>query len=321
MDNLSKIRGIGPKTADKLRKHGADNVEEISQMSPEELKGILGWSYTKSKTTIEDARELVLDSIIEFKSVSQIKKERDEKVMKYSTGSKKLNDILGGGIETDSVTGLGGHLGSGKSQLCFTASSSCINSGRKAVYIETEPSIFRPERIIEICNGRNIDVNIDEDMYVVPAKWVDTPQKLYNSYFAIDKKIKDGMDVGLLCVDSFISPFRTYYQRRESFPDRSKMIFKHLGELQRIASEHNVAVILTTHVMSVPDEIGALKMKGIFGMEKVPVGGDSLLHSVTAWVGLERKGKYKHRAIVFDTSFLPRDETYFKIGKKGIMDV
>jgi DNA repair protein RAD51 len=42
-----------------------------------------------------------------------------------STGSTNLNNILGGGIETGSITELYGEFRTGKSQLCHTLAVAC----------------------------------------------------------------------------------------------------------------------------------------------------------------------------------------------------
>ena len=74
---------------------------------------------------------------------------------KISTGSKNFDHLLGGGIETKSITEVCGEYGTGKTQLCHTA---CItvqqdysNGGLKgnALYVDTE-NTFRPERIESI---------------------------------------------------------------------------------------------------------------------------------------------------------------------------
>jgi DNA repair protein RadA len=43
-------------------------------------------------------------------------------IKRISTGSKSLDSLLGGGIETHSVTEFFGKHGSGKTQLCHTLS-------------------------------------------------------------------------------------------------------------------------------------------------------------------------------------------------------
>ena len=47
---------------------------------------------------------------------------RRNQIMRCTTGSKSLDGLLSGGIETQALTEFAGEFGSGKSQLCHTLS-------------------------------------------------------------------------------------------------------------------------------------------------------------------------------------------------------
>ena len=72
-----------------------------------------------------------------------------------TTGSKELDKLLNGGIETGSITELFGEFRTGKSQLCHTMAVTCqlpISLGGaegKCLYIDTEGT-FRPERLLAV---------------------------------------------------------------------------------------------------------------------------------------------------------------------------
>jgi DNA repair protein RAD51 len=76
-------------------------------------------------------------------------------MLKLTTGSTELDKILGGGMETGSMTELFGEFRTGKTQLCHTLAVTCqlpMDQGGgegKALYIDTEGT-FRPERLAEI---------------------------------------------------------------------------------------------------------------------------------------------------------------------------
>ena len=76
-------------------------------------------------------------------------------MLKLTTGSGELDKILGGGMETGSMTELFGEFRTGKTQLCHTLAVTCqlpMDQGGgegKALYIDTEGT-FRPERLAEI---------------------------------------------------------------------------------------------------------------------------------------------------------------------------
>jgi len=325
MPSINDIKGIGPKTIEALEKAGLHTVEDIALLVPEELKAILGCGYMKAKSIIEDAKQLSLDSIVPVRTAEEVARERAAKIKIISTGAESFDKILGGGIETDAVYGFFGPIGTGKTQTCFTLMVNTLASGRSVYYIETEPSIFRLERVKEIAENRGIQIDPSK-IHIVEAKFITSeegappPVKLLLAYERAEQLIKNGEDIGLICVDSFVTPFRIYYQRRESYPERSKMVFKHFGTLQRLASQYNLAVILTIQAFSAPDTVQQGIAQAIFGSKKMPVGGDSVLHEVTIWVALEKTKTNLWKATVFDSSYLPRNDSFFVIGSRGIQD-
>jgi DNA repair protein RadA len=73
-------------------------------------------------------------------------------IERISTGSKNVDDILCGGIETGAVTEFYGAPSSGKTQLCHTISGIVSQDKSKgglcgkSIYIDTEGT-FRPQRL------------------------------------------------------------------------------------------------------------------------------------------------------------------------------
>ena len=51
---------------------------------------------------------------------------------------KPLDNLIGGGLERNTVTEIYGEAGSGKTNLCLQASRECVNAGEKVAYIDTE---------------------------------------------------------------------------------------------------------------------------------------------------------------------------------------
>ncbi|CAN0108235.1 unnamed protein product, partial [Hapterophycus canaliculatus] len=78
------------------------------------------------------------------------------------TGAKQLDALLGGGIETGSITEFFGEFRSGKTQLmhtlCVTSQLSRESGGAegRVVYMDTEGN-FRPERIEAIAERFGLD--------------------------------------------------------------------------------------------------------------------------------------------------------------------
>jgi DNA repair protein RadA len=85
-----------------------------------------------------------------------------QNVMRLTTGSKAIDEVLAGGLETQTITEFYGEYGSGKSQLCHQM---CVNVqlptergglNGAALYIDTE-NTFRTERIIQMAQHMGLN--------------------------------------------------------------------------------------------------------------------------------------------------------------------
>lgn len=89
-----------------------------------------------------------------FVSASEVHQRRME-IIQIETGSRDLNRLLGGGVETGSLTEVFGEARSGKSQLCHTLAVTCqlpVDLGGaegKCLWIDTEGT-FRSERLLAV---------------------------------------------------------------------------------------------------------------------------------------------------------------------------
>jgi RecA/RadA recombinase len=108
----------------------------------------------------EEEQEVEQEVEEEEEEVEQTKKKR--KIVKITTGSKELDKLLGGGIESDSIIEL-----IGKTQLCHTLCITCqlpLASGGgkgKAIFIDTEGT-FRTDRLKPICKRFGVEEEVDK---------------------------------------------------------------------------------------------------------------------------------------------------------------
>src|SRR5271156_3913616 len=112
---LEDLPGIGPTTAEKLRSSGIDTLDKVASMTPNELNELTGISVEAAKKAVQIAKE---STTLEYTSGSEVYRQRKE-VGKVSTGSESLNELIGGGLETHSITETYGRFASGKSQIGF----------------------------------------------------------------------------------------------------------------------------------------------------------------------------------------------------------
>ncbi|MEM4747650.1 MAG: helix-hairpin-helix domain-containing protein [Archaeoglobaceae archaeon] len=150
--DLEDIPGVGSETAKKLREAGFTTIEAIAIASPAEISSIAGIGKSSALKIIQHARKMA--SIGGFESGDKVL-ERRRNVKKITTGSKDLDALFGGGIETQAITELFGEFGSGKTQLCHQLAVNVQLPEEKgglngcAIVIDTE-NTFRLERVIQM---------------------------------------------------------------------------------------------------------------------------------------------------------------------------
>ncbi len=308
---VNRIPGIGPAVADKLMSSGYLTLAAVAHASPIELVEHCEIGEQTAKRLITAARGQVG---IGFQNAKELLKTR-KKLVKIPTGSKSLDALLAGGVETSSLTEVSGEFRTGKTQICFqlcvmTAMDKKLGGLESGVvYIDTEGT-FRPERIVQICQRFGADpqevlgrinvgraYNSDHQMVLV----LESP-----------KIIKDG-NVKLMIIDSLTSHFRAEYAGRGSLLERQQKLNKYLHQLLRLAEVYDIAVLATNQVLTKPDVL--------YGETIFPIGGNIVAHSCTTRVFL-RKGKGDKRiARVIDSPHIPEIETVFSITAEGIVDV
>jgi len=320
--SLTDIKGIGPKTVEKLAEAKITTVEELAVTSKEELSKILGINLKAAGDLINAAKQLALDTAIEVYTAQEYAEYLKQTVKHISTGSSALDDLLGGGVPTTAITTIVGEYASGKTQLCYQLLVNCIlEHNRQAVWIETESRTFVPERLKQIRSNTGKKLENLDNILVIPSKYCPTPQHQFLAYQKVRKLVEDkGIDLGILIVDSFNARFRSYYTGRETLPDRSKEMSRHMGYLDVLAADFNTAVVLTSQVMDVPDTSLQARARVKTGGTKLPVGGNVFLHSATYLIGLQKVAGDLWKAIIFDAPDVPFKDVEFRITEEGIKD-
>ena len=307
---LEDIPGVGEKIAKKLREVGFSEPMSIAVASPSELAAIAEIGEAQAAKIINAVRQMLE---IGFESADKIL-ERKEKALKITTGSKNLDDLLGGGVETQAITETYGAFGSGKSQLAFqlavTVQLPKDKGGleRGCLFIDTE-NTFSPHRIIGIAKRFKLDPQqVLKNIYVSRA--FNSEHQMFLVEKAVD--IIPEKNIGLIVIDSLTSHFRADFIGRAELAERQQKLNKHLHQLQKLADAFNLAVYVTNQVMADPSVI--------FGDATRAVGGNVLAHLSTYRIYL-RKGKGGLRiARMVDAPNLPEAEVVFKITEEGIKD-
>src|SRR6476619_1384890 len=314
--HLEDLPGIKPIELSKLKIIGVESVLERATSSPQDLAEDTGDKVESMSILIVEARKALTNVGLlskEFCTAADIMIRRNQ-IMRWTTGSKSLDGLLSGGIETQALTEFAGEFGSGKSQLCHTLSVTANmpkergGLGGNVIFIDTE-NTFRPERIHQIAEAYGLDPEkILASIFVC---------KIYNSShleFVIKNiaKYLEEFRASLVIIDSVISLHRAEYSGRGTLWDRQQKLNSILHRLTRLAEVYNIAFVLTNQVQSNPDTTFA-------GDPTKVAGGNILAHATTYRIFFRKAGRNRI-AVMQDSPYHEYGSVKFTISARGIVD-
>ncbi len=307
---LEDLPGIGPTTAEKLKAAGYDSIEKIATASPHELSELTGIKVEAAKGAVDAAKQA---TTLEFSTGNQVF-ERRNALGKIKTGSKSLDELLGGGVEQNAITEAYGKFASGKTQLGFQLAVNAQRSVKdggvegRVLFIDTEGT-FRPDRIEQIAKAAELDPkNVLENIYVVRATTTD--QQILAIERA-DKLVRES-NIKLVIVDSLMALFRSEFLGRGALGERQQKLNSHIHKLQKLADNYNLAVYISNQVMDNP---GIL-----FGDPTTPVGGNVVAHAATTRLYMRKSKEEKRIVRLVDSPNMPEGEAVIKITPDGVKD-
>jgi DNA repair protein RadA len=279
-------------------------------MSSGDLGEVADLGEKKSQKIITAARQ-ELDLGFE---TGKDKYETRKDMGRITTGCDDLDEILGGGVETQNITEFYGEYGSAKTQISHQLSVNVQleegegGLGKGVVYIDTEDT-FIPTRIEQMAEAKGLDVEETLDnIHVARAYNSDHQMLLADEAQDICQK----EDIGLIIVDSLTAQFRADYVGRGELAPRQQKLNRHMNTLLRLANSHNAAVVVTNQVMSNPDQM--------FGDPTKAIGGHIVAHNSAVRVYLRKGKKDKRVARLVDSPYMPEAEAIFKVADEGIIE-
>jgi DNA repair protein RadA len=308
---LEDLPGIGPVTAQKLKELGFHTVESLAMAAARELESA-GIGEKKALAIIGVARSCISVSFVRADELLKMR----QNVLRLTTGSKALDELLGGGLETQTITEFYGAYGSGKSQVCHQL---CVNVqlppergglNGAALYVDTE-NTFRTERIVQMARHLGLDPEeVAKNIIYAEAYTSDHQMFLLDNADEIVKK----NNVRLIIVDSLTSHFRSEYLGREMLARRQQRLNKHMHKLIRLARAFNTVAVVTNQVMAKPDVF--------FGNAVHPIGGNIVAHTSNTRISLRKASRGPVRiARLVACPYLPEGEEIFKVTEGGLEDV
>lgn len=317
--DLEDIEGIGSVTARKMRENGIFTPQDLAACDANQLKddGVTDARDTADKYI--QAAIALLEGEEQFKTALDDENARDTTIQYLTTGSKKLDELLGGGIETRAVTEFYGEFGSGKSQICHTL---CVLAqlpkeqgglSGSVLYIDAEGT-FRPKRVRKIITSRFPEMPAEEVNKIMSNVII---QRTYNTeklwtFIKHAGKVIMEKNVKLIIIDSLISLYRADFIGRGQLSDRQQRLNAFMHKLTRIAEYFNIAVVFTNQVMAAPDTF--------FGDPIKPAGGNIVAHGSTYRIYLKKAGANRI-ATMIDSPCHAYANVRFTVEDKGIVDI
>ncbi len=342
-EDLQDLPGVGPATSEKLKDNGFDSFQGIAVASPGELSNTADIGESSAADIINAARDAA--DIGGFESGAQVLERRKE-IGKLTWGVEEVDELLGGGVETQSITEVYGEFGSGKSQVTHQLSVN-VQLPREhgglegsAIFIDSEDT-FRPERIEDMVFGLSEEAieatmelhgvadagaadaddetlrealleSVLDNIHVAKAFNSNHQILLAEKAQEIASESQDGeFPVRLLAVDSLTAHFRAEYVGRGELADRQQKLNKHLHDLMRVGDLNNTAVIVTNQVAANPDSF--------FGDPTQPIGGNILGHTSTFRLYLRKSKANKRIVRLVDAPNLPDGEAVMRVDGDGLV--
>ena len=305
------LKGVTAPTIEKIRRADIRTVVDLAIQMPKNLADSAGIGKDTAEKAIEKALVYVSQGYMTGLEVRDEHKKRT----KLSTGAKELDDLLGGGPESQTTLEIIGEKGTGKTQICMKlaiqAQLPIVEGGLdgEVVWIDTEDT-FRPDRITEI--AESCGLNPEEILSKIYHGGALTSQ---HQKVLVDKLtvLLNEKNIKLIIVDSMMGHLRSEYLGRGMLAARQNLLGDMLHKLRMICWIYKVTGIYTNQVMDNPAVL--------YGNPQRAIGGHIMGHAGTNRIHI-RRGKGELRIAALKKSpYLPDGEARFKITARGVEDV
>ncbi len=216
---------------------------------------------------------------------------------KLPTGSSCIDSLLGGGVETGTLTQVYGVSGSGKTSLCLMLAYNTAKRFGKVVYIDTEG--LSPERVNQIFK----DKEALKDVYIYDVY----DFKMQSVAVREVAKLCEKESVVLVIVDSLTSLYRSELEDEEKQLKAKRELISQLTILLGLARKLDLAVVFTNQMFTDVRD----------GVDK-PLGGPSVDHLSKVILSLEKSNGRRIARLIKHRSREEGAFCTFKITDRGI---
>lgn len=214
-----------------------------------------------------------------------------------TTGIKKLDSLLGGGIREGVITDIFGSEGTGKSLLATQISINSLNLGNRVLFLDTTGG-FRPERMLELIKHRHYSSSILDNMKI--SRITNTSEQIN-----VISKIQNTDEFSMIIVDNVTDLFSFEYSKKEHQLEKRILFANYMHDLSRLAIEKKIPVI----VINIMRKIDSKQT-------------ENLANAIDIFTHLKirlEKINSKYKGQVFP-SFGPKKEFSYLITKEGLVE-
>ncbi|AIY89120.1 DNA repair and recombination protein RadB [Geoglobus acetivorans] len=216
--------------------------------------------------------------------------------MKLETGSKCIDDILGGGVETGTITQIYGESGTGKTSLCLMLAYNTAKEFSVA-YIDTEG--LSAERIDQIFEDKSVLSNI----YIYEV--FDFRQQ--STAVKELARLLKSREIKLIIIDSLTALYRSELEDESRQIRVKRELTSQLTFLLGLARKHDLAVVFTNQMFT---DVNSGEIR--------PIGGPSIDHLSKTIISLEKTRDERIARLVKHRSMPEGIYCFFKITNRGV---
>lgn len=314
---------ITDKDIEKLKLLGINTIQSLHMTSRKSLLNIKGFTEKKVSNIFNEANKIEVFSL--FQKGSDLMNQRYNNIRRISTGSRNLDNIIGGGFESNSITELIGEKNANITDFIhiLTVNAKKQNPNNKIIFFDLENN-FNKEKIISLAKEMNINrKNCLGNIILINE--VDTFDDLMSKLNEISEN-NQCSECSLLIIDSLITIFQKLF--KETLIHKSQInnelgnkydIESKLGKiltiLKRISILYNMAIIIT-RIINDDENMNAQNdlIKSDPNIEII------LNYECKTRLKFKKLKNDKIKCIVLNSPMISEQDCKFIITEKGIID-
>ena len=314
---------ITDKDIEKLKLLGINTIQSLHMTSRKSLLNIKGFTEKKVSNIFNEANKIEVFSL--FQKGSDLVNQRYNNIRRISTGSRNLDNIIGGGFESNSITELIGEKNVIITDFIhiLTVNAKKQNPNNKIIFFDLENN-FNKEKIISLAKEMNINrKNCLGNIILINE--VDTFDDLMRKLNEISEN-NQCSECSLLIIDSLITIFQKLF--KETLIHKSQInnelgnkydIESKLGKiltiLKRISILYNMAIIVT-RIINDDENMNAQNdlIKSDPNIEII------LNYECKTRLKFKKLKNDKIKCIVLNSPMISKQDCKFIITEKGIID-